>query len=258
MNKKVKETIQSIIFGTFIISLTPVIKYPLHLITKICHQEKLDLKNDILDDIVKAYNENEISKQHNPAIACGYFACAFETGSITIDSYTYTEDSLYDYNYESDYDCLLGKGVCRNVNLLFANLLTRAGFDVACITNIFDNGNGHLYVLIFDKELNQKYIYDQTNKCFWKFNNLNETVSVHRYSNNERKSEPYYLASLVNTMEFNYNDLFKLDTYENDVNFEKLYEDYLDGIRFFTHKDQELINNLTIDKKEKIKKLEQN
>ncbi len=255
---KIKDTIKSIAFYAFMIALIPTLKYPTHLITTLYHKEKLDLKNDILDDVVKAYKENEISKLNNVAVACGYFTCALKSGTISINNnYGYSSNALYDYNYENDYDCILGKGVCRNENLLLSNLLSRAGFDTTCLVNYMDDGNGHLYILIFDEKNNKKFIYDYTNTCFWKFNSVSETETVKRYGNNNSKSENYVLASLAGIIDFDYSDLIKINSYDNDVDFKKLYEDYLDGIRLFTHIDQERINNLTIEAKEKIKKLEQ-
>ena len=257
MNKTIKSAITNVLFGTFMMTLVPTVKYPIHFVTKLFHQEKVDLKNDILDDIVKAYNENEISKNKNVAAACGYFSCALASGTISINNdYIYCEDELYDYCYENDYDCLLGKGVCRNANLLLSNLLVRAGFDTTCLVNHFEDGRGHSYIVIFDEE-NKKYIYDYTNLCFWRFDSLSETVSVPLNSDKTIKSEPYILASLAGVIDFNYNDLFKINNYSNDVDFVNIYVDYLKGINSFTYIDQEKINNLTVDKKEKIKKLEQ-
>ena len=222
MNKTIKSAITNVLFGTFMMTLIPTVKYPIHFVTKLFHQEKVDLKNDILDDIVKAYNENEISKDGNIAAACGYFTRALASGSISIgNSYGYTDTSLYDYSYENDYDCLLGRGVCRNANLLLSNLLVRAGFDTTCLVNQFEDGRGHSYIAIFDNENNKKYIYDYTNLCFWKFNSSSETISIPLYGSKTIKSENYVLASLAGVIDFNYNDFFKINSYSNDVDFEK-------------------------------------
>ena len=69
-----------------------------------------------------------------------------------------------------------------------------------------------------------------------------------------------YFFSIPISISIILNNLYvTLNTKENETkDLDEIYEDYLDGIRLFTHIDQERINNLTKEKKEKIKKLELN
>ncbi len=256
-----KETKNNIKFAAAMIALLlsfPLTKYPTHIATEIVHKEKLELKDDILDDIVKAYLENEISKKNSIAVACGYYAKMFESGIISItNNIEGTEDGLYDYNYELDYDCLVGKAMCRNENLLISNLLSRSGFDTKCLANKIEDGEYHSYILIFDKENNKKYIYDNTRYCFWKFDDMHNTTSIDINGNNNQNSFNLTIASLGGVIDFNYVDIIKMATYDNDVDFKKLYDDFLEGVKAFNYIDQEKITNLIEDKKQKIKKLEQ-
>lgn len=255
MKKKIdKDFIKfSIISVITLTTILPTIKYPAHAITRLFHNEKLDLKDDILDDLIKVYYENDISKENNLPKTIGYLASALTSGKLSIDNtYTYDMDKdFYDYYLEFEYDCILGNGVCKAENSLICEVLNRLGYDTACILTKL-----HLYVLIFDKERDSKYIYDYTNDCFWKFNDSNEAVCL-KFGYKDMTTNPYWTLSLIEAKSFDLPDLFKLSSYENQEDFSEIISDYRKGKKAFTEIDENKLDTLTYDKKQKIKKLEQ-
>ena len=102
--KKYKQVVCGIIFG---IGLSTLLKYPNYAFSRMINNEKLDLKDDILDDAIKLYFENEISSYNNINMAIGYFTRMLESGSLSVDNFYKYDDSaeLYDYYNNNSYDC---------------------------------------------------------------------------------------------------------------------------------------------------------
>ncbi len=222
---------------------------------RIENSEKLDIKDEILEDIVKAYINNQYVKKENIAAACGYFFKALKTGSISVTNrYSYNRDKKEEYQYisENDYNCLLGYGVCRDENVLISKLLNLAGFDTVPLVSSL-NGEGHSYILIYDDSINKKYIYDYTNNCFWKINNFDDIKAV---SNIDVNSNVNLALTYFGFCNFDLDDLIKINIYDNNEDFEQIINDYKIGQIAFGQNDIDYINELTYDKKQKIKKIE--
>ena len=133
--------------------------------------EKLNIKDDILDDVINVYKNKDTDFKNNVAFACGWFSKVLESGSISVNNiYEYDNSKvLENYLDNDDYNCILGTGVCRNENLLISNLLNLAGFDTVPLCSSLNENDetNHLYILIYDHDIDKKYIFDYTNKCFW-------------------------------------------------------------------------------------------
>lgn len=245
---------------TVFLSFPPILKYSDHAITRKKYSQELDLKDSILDDLVKAYNENEISKENDVNCAIGYFSQALRSGSISINGYyDYNADKvLYNYYGEHDYDCILGEAVCRSENELIAKLLNKCGFKAAMMMNKLHYTNSshvgdHAYVVIFDND--KKYIYDFTNSCYWQFDKLNHVTPYE--GGTTVTSNPLILLSAFGYLNFNYVELANLLTYESETDFKEIIDNYKLGKLAFGD-DMDKVVNETADKKEKIKKIELN
>jgi len=148
---------------------------------KLENSEKLNIKDDILDDVINVYKNKDTDLKNNVAFACGWFSKVLESGSISVDN-TYRYDNnkeLKKYLDDDDYNCILGVGVCRNENLLISNLLNLAGFDTVPLCSSLNKKDDHLYVLIYDHDIDKKYIFDYTNKGFWEINNLDNISYIY-------------------------------------------------------------------------------
>jgi len=222
---------------------------------RIENSEKLDIKDDILEDIVKAYIDNPYVKKGSIAAACGYFFKALKSGSISVTnrySYNHEKKEEYQYIYENDYNCLLGYGVCRDENVLISKLLNNAGFDTVPLISSLE-GIGHSYILIYDRAIGKKYIYDYTNNCFWKINNFDDIKAV---ADCEVNSNVDLALTYFGYYNFDLDDLIKINLYDNNEDFDQIIKDYQIGQIAFSQNDIDYINELTYDKKEKIKKIE--
>ena len=222
---------------------------------KLENYEKLNTKDDILDDVINVYKKENIALKDNVAFACGWFSKVLESGSISVDN-TYRYDNnkeLKTYLDDDDYNCILGVGVCRNENLLISNLLNLAGFDTVPLCSSVNKKDDHLYVLIYDHDIDKKYIFDYTNKGFWEIDNLDNISYIYNTDVISSASLRFTYCTYSN---FTLNDLVKINTYENSQNFDDIIRNYIIGMNSFTNDDYSEICNLTKEKKEKIKVLE--
>ena len=123
--------------------LAATFKYPAHGLTRLINKEKLELKDNILNDVIKAYYENDISKENNINYSIGYFTRALESGCMSLNNkYIYDKKAeLYDYYNDLDYDCIIGKGVCKNESFLISNLLNEVGFNTVPLSCSVSDGN---------------------------------------------------------------------------------------------------------------------
>jgi len=229
-------------------------------ITKIINYEKFDLKDDILKDIVKAYMENETIDKNSVAQACGYFYKSLKGGYVSVDNeYNYNDDNIEipNYVYNNDFNCIMGIGQCRDENLMISKLLNMCGFDTVTVLNSTNNHDylDHVYILVYDDQINKKYIYDFTNDCFWKINDLSN-VDTLKDGYKDFSSISVFRSFFI-VQNFNVDDLIKINSYDNNEDFTKLKEEYEKGKKEFTVDDAIKLLELTETKKEKIKKLEQ-
>lgn len=262
MKKSVFKKLIIILGFSLPIPILTTTKFPVHYIERLEHSTELDLKDDILDAVVKAYYENDISKENNINTAIGYFSKVLNSGCISItNEYKYNpKANIYNYDNDLDYNCIRGEGVCRCESLFLSKLLNMCRFDTSTLANTLHKSTDssyagpHSYVIIFDNK--RKYIFDYTNNCYWKIDKLNNFI--HARGNTTISSTPNPIASLIASLTFNYDDLVKFLTYDSDVDFDKVYNDYTNGELAFTEEDKLKIMNNTKYEKEKIKKIELN
>lgn len=219
------------------------------------NSEKFDLKDDILDDVIKAYKENKYIEKGNVAAACGYYCMALYKGCLSVTGEYHYDDNVEHYQYinDNDYNCLLGTGVCKDENILISKLLNASGFDTVPIINYPEEGS-HVYILVYDHSINKKYIYDYTNNCFWKINDFDSIINTTGKFNSTSKAD--LVLTYLAYIDFDIDDIIKINSFENNKDFEKIIYDYNVGKIAFSKNDMEYINELTYDKKEKIKKIE--
>lgn len=222
---------------------------------KLENYEKLNIKDDILDDVINVYKNKDTDLKNNVAFACGWFSKVLKSGSISVDN-TYRYDNnkeLKKYFDNDDYNCILGVGVCRNENLLISNLLNLAGFDTVPLCSSVNKEDDHLYVLIYDHDIDKKYIYDYTNKGFWEINNLDNISYIYNTDIISSASTDFTYFAYSN---FTLNDFIKIGAYESNQNFDNIHKNYTMGMESFTDDDYINIYDLTKEKKDKIKVLE--